>query len=1168
MFTQILYRPALAIVISIVLLFLGVLGIKTLPVEQFPNVTPPTVEVAIAYPGASANVLVDSVLIPMEQSINGVQNMRYMTSDATSAGEATIRIYFEPGSDPNINAVNVQNRVNIVLNRLPPLVVREGILVSQVVPSMLMYVNIYSEDPNADQKDLFNYANVNVLPRLKRIKGMGVPRNLGNRAFAMRLWLNPDRMRAYNVSTQDVMKAVAEQSVIGSPGRLGQATGRTSQSQEYVLTYVGRYNKAEQYANIILRANANGEILRLKDVCGVADRVKPAELRDPLQAVVGVAAVPPPPPPGIELGSEFFDIYSDINGLPAASIVLKQSPGSNAADVIEEIKAELQEMEKEFPPGMKVELAYDVSKFLDASIEKVLHTLVEAFILVSLVVFLFLGDVRSTLIPIIAVPVSLVGTFFVLRLMGMSINLITLFAMVLAIGVVVDDAIVVVEAVHAKMAEKHLSPYRATMEVLHEISGAIIAITLVMTSVFVPVTFIPGPVGTFYREFGITMATSIILSGLVALTLTPVLCAMILKPHGHPADHTANGKAGRAHPPKKRNWVRLIAAAVLGIVFVLAPITYLAVHLWGYAGLGLLALPFIRKPFDRAVERVTGWYGGVLRGIVTLRPVTVLVVGGFAAGIVAVNTTLPTGFIPSEDQGIVYAVLQTPPGSTLEYTNAKAQELEKICKEVAEVKSVTSLAGYEVLTEGRGSNAGTCIINLQNWAERDRTARQIIVDLEEKCQRMSDVKLEFFEPPAVPGFGAAGGFSMRLLDTTNSSDYQRLGEVTDKFMAALRKRKELSNLFTFYTTDYPQYELIINNDVAMQKGVSIGTALDNLNILIGSTYEQGFILFNQFYKVYVQADPSFRRFPTDLDNLFVKNDKGDMVPYSAFMTIKKKQGLNEITRYNLYPSAAIQGAPAKGYSSGQAIQVIREVAKETLPPGYSIGWEGLSYDEAKKGVTVEVPKVTKFEVSMATIIFAIVVAFVYLVLVGQYESFLIPLAVILSLPVGLFGSFLFLQLMGLANDVYAQIGLVMLVGLLGKNAILIVEFAVQRRREGLSLKEAAIEGGKLRFRPIQMTSFAFIAGLLPLVVATGAGAIGNRTIGTTGAGGMVVGTVFGVLIIPGLYYIFGNLADGRKLLKDESDAPLSELFEHGREPVPLVTAPPEPAHPAGHGHPR
>src|SRR5437868_5744933 len=504
MFRNILHRPALAIVVSILLLFLGMLGIKTLPTAQFPDITPPTVEVAIAYPGASANVLVDSVLIPLEQSINGVQNMRYMTSDATSAGEATIRIFFEPGTDPNINVVNVQNRVNIMMNRLPPLVQREGILVSQVVPSMLMYVNIYSTDPSADQKFLFNFANVNVMPVLKRIQGMGLPRNLGNRAFAMRVWLNPDRMRAYKVSTEEVMKALAEQSVIGSPGRLGQATGKTSQSREYVLTYLGRFNKPEQYANIILKANAEGEILRLKDVADV------------------------------ELGSEFFDIYSDVDGHPAASIVLKQSPGSNAAAVIEEVKKELERLKAEsFPPGVDYEFAYDVSKFLDASIEKVLHTLLEAFILVSLVVYMFLGDLRSTLIPTLAVPVSLIGTFFFLKLLGLSINLITLFAMVLAIGVVVDDAIVVVEAVHAKMAAKHLPPYRATMEVLHEISGAIIAITLVMTSVFVPVTFIPGPVGQFYRQFGITMATSIILSGLVALTLTPVLCAMILKPHEH-----------------------------------------------------------------------------------------------------------------------------------------------------------------------------------------------------------------------------------------------------------------------------------------------------------------------------------------------------------------------------------------------------------------------------------------------------------------------------------------------------------------------------------------------------------------------------------------------------------------------------------------------------------
>jgi HAE1 family hydrophobic/amphiphilic exporter-1 len=1090
MFTKILYRPALAIVISIILLFLGVLGIKTLPIAQFPSITPPTVEVAVAYPGASANVLVDSVLIPLEQSINGVQNMRYIASDATSAGEATIRIYFEPGTDPDLAVVNVQNRVNIVMNRLPPLVQREGILVSQVVPSMLMYVNIFSTEKNADQTFLFNFANVNILPVIKRIQGMGRPRNLGNRSFAMRVWLKPDRLRAYKLSTEDVMKALAEQSVIGSPGRLGQATGKTSQSLEYVLTYVGRYNKPEQYANIILKANAEGEILRLKDVADV------------------------------ELGSEFFDIYSDIDGHPAASIVLKQSPGSNAAAVIEEVKKELEQIKKEsFPPGMDYEIAYDVSKFLDASIEKVLHTLLEAFILVSLVVYMFLGDLRSTLIPTLAVPVSLVGAFFFMQLLGLSINLITLFALVLSIGIVVDNAIVVVEAVHVKMAEKHLSPYRATMEVLHEISGAIIAITLVMTAVFIPVTFIPGPVGTFYRQFGITMATSILLSGVVALTLTPVLCAMILRPHTH-----AN------HAKKRRGILVILLSITFGGILLLL-ITYLAYYLWGPVGFLLILVPFLQRPFDIAVEKVTSGYAGVLRLIVTRRVLSMLLIAGFAAGTFFVNLRLPTGFIPGEDQGIIYGIIQTPPGSTLEYTNAKSHELQAIAKELDEVTSVTSLAGYEVLTEGRGSNAGTCIINLKNWSDRKLTARQIIEELEKKCRRMTNVKVEFFEPPAVPGFGAAGGFSMRLLDKTNTTDYKRLGDVTDRFMAALAKRKELKGLFTFYTSDYPQYELIINNDAAMQKGVSIGKALDNLNILIGSTYEQGFILFGQFYKVYVQASPEFRRFPEDLDNMFAKNERGEMVPYSSFMQIKKKQGLNEITRYNLYPSASIQGAPAAGYSSGQAIQAIQEVAAKTLPRGYGIGWEGLSYDEARKG-------------NESVYIFLIVVAFVYLVLVGQYESFILPLAVILSVPVGIFGSFLFLQVMGLSNDVYAQIGLVMLVGLLGKNAILIVEFAVQRRRDGLTLQEAAVEGGKLRFRPIQMTSFAFIAGLLPLVVATGAGAIGNRTIGTTGVGGMLVGTLIGVLVIPGLYYLFGRIADKRNLLRDEADEPLSELLEH------------------------
>ena len=1055
MFSQFLRRPALAIVISIIILFLGGLSIKTLPISQFPNVAPPSVVVTVAFPGASADVLVDSVLVILEQAINGVPDMRYMASAATSAGEATIMIIFEPGTDPNVAVLNVQNRIQTVKNRLPPLVGREGIIVMQAMTSMLMYVNIYSTDEHHDQNFLYNYAFVNLLPEIKRVRGIGSATILGSRQYAMRVWLNLDRMRAYNVSADDIMKAVGEQSMIGSPGRLGQATGKTSQTVEYVLTWVGRFNKPEQYENIVLKANPSGEILRLKDVAKV------------------------------ELGPSYYNIYSDIDGHPSAAIVLKQLPGTNAAVVIEEVKQLLEEVkEKSFPPGMTFEVSYDVSSFLEASIHQVLHTLLEAFVLVSLVVYLFLGDWRSTLIPTLAVPVSLIGTFFFLQLFGLSINLITLFALVLAIGVVVDDAIVVVEAVHAKMHEKHLSPYRATKEVVNEISGAIIAITLVMTAVFVPVTFMTGPVGTFYRQFGITMATSIVLSGVVTLTLTPVLCAMILKPH------TGVKKRG--------------------------PLAYLL------------------RLFDRGVEKITGGYASFLRPIVTRRALTTMVISGFCVAIFVVNTKLPSGFIPLEDQGMIYGIIQTPPGSTIEYTNAKSRELQEIAKSIDGVNSVSSLAGYEVLTEGRGSNAGTCLINLKPWAERKLTSKEIIHELEKKCRTMSNVKLEFFEPPAVPGFGAAGGFSTRVLDKTNSMNYQQLGEVTDKFMAALAKRKEVKGLFTFFASNYPQYEVSINNDVAMQKGVSIQKAMDNLSIVVGSTWEQGFILFGQFYKVFVQADPEFRRYPEDFENMFVKNDHGEMVPYSSFMTLKKRQGLNEINRYNLYPSAAIQGAPAPGYSSGEAIQAIQEVAAETLPPGYGLGWEGLSYDEAGKG-------------NLAIYIFLIVVIFVYLVLVGQYESFILPLAVILSLPVGLFGSFLFLQAMGLANDVYAQIGLVMLVGLLGKNAILIVEFAVQRHHEGVSLKEAAIEAGKLRFRPILMTSFAFIAGLIPLVRATGPGAIGNRTIGTTAVGGMLLGTIIGVLVIPGLYYLFAKMTGDRKLLQDETDEPLSETLEH-REP--------------------
>lgn len=1056
MFSRIIHRPVLAIVISVLLVFMGSLAITQLPTSQFPDIAPTTVNIFIAYPGSNADVLTKSTLIPLERSINGVQGMRYISSDATSAGEATIRIIFEPGTDPNEAVVRVKTRVDQVMPLLPILVQREGVIITPIQPSMLMYVNLYSSDKETDEKFLYNYATVNMIPELQRIKGIARAQILGSRTYAMRIWLKPDRMRAYSISAEEIMDALSEQSIIARPGRLGQSSGKAAQSLEYTLTYQERYNKPEQYENVIVRANEAGEIIRLKDVATV------------------------------DLGSEFMDIYSALDKYPSAAIVLNQSVGSNATQVIEQVKELLSELKKDFPPGMNYKISYDVSKFLDASIEQVLHTLRDAFILVALVVFIFLGDLRSTLIPILAVPVSLIGAFFVMQAFGLSINLITLFALVLAIGIVVDDAIVVVEAVHAKMHDEHLSPYNAVKKVMGEISGAIIAITLVMVSVFVPIAFMSGPVGVFYRQFSITMASSIILSAVVALTLTPVLCAMILKDtHGKPRS--------RKNPVNRFiDW------------------------------------------FNRGFDKLTGRYIRMLKRIVSRRILTFGILIAFGFGIFYQSKVLPSGFIPGEDQGTIYAIIQTPPGATLERTNRVAHELQNIAEKIEGVESVSALAGYEIMTEGRGSNAGTCLINLKDWSNRKHSVHEIIEELEEKTKDLKEGIIEFFEPPAVPGYGSSAGFSLRMLDKTNGTDYHEFEKINNSFMDALRKRKEITGLFTFYAANYPQYELVIDNKIAMQKGVSIGRAMENLNILIGSTYEQGFVRFGRFFKVYVQAGPEYRRYPSDITNLFVKNEKGEMVSYSAFMKIEKKQGPNEITRYNLYNSATIRGLPANGYTTGDAIKAIKEVAEKNLPRGYDIGWEGLSYDEADRG-------------NEAIYIFAVVLIFVYLVLAAQYESFLLPLAVILSLPVGIFGSFLMLKMMGLANDIYAQVGLIMLVGLLGKNAVLIVEFAVQRQREGVSVFDAAVEGAKMRFRPILMTSFAFVAGLIPLVMAHGAGAIGNRTIGGSALGGMLFGTVMGVLVIPGLYYIFATMAGNRRLIRDAVNEPLSENFVRNTE---------------------
>lgn len=1046
----------MAIVLSLLFLFMGLLGIRSLPISQFPDIAPPRVIVSLAFPGASADVLVQSSLITLERAINGVPGMKYIVSDATSAGEATIQVIFDLSVDPNIAMVNVKTRLDQVMNRLPKLVQLEGVIVERVQPSMLMYINLYSKDKNADQKFLFNYANVNMIPEVQRVYGIAQAKILGSRQYAMRIWLNPDRMRAYKVSIDEVMDAISNQSIIGRPGRIGQSTGIAAQSKEYVLIYQGRYNKPEQYEDIIVRANSEGEMLRLKDIAKV------------------------------DLSSEFYDIYSDKDSYPSASIVLKQNYGSNASKVIEDVKEKLKELKKSFPEGMDYEINYDVSRFVDASIEKVLHTLGEAFVLVALVVFVFLGDWRSTLIPILAVPVSLIGSFAVMSALGLSINLITLFALVLAIGVVVDDAIVVVEAVHAKMEAEDVSPFVASHKVLGEIGGAIIAITLVMTSVFVPIAFMTGPVGVFYRQFAIAMASSIVISAIVALSLAPVLCAMILKnTHGQ---------------PKRKTPIGLFIDA-----------------------------------FNSVFEKVTGRYVKLLNVVVARRIVTFLALGGFSFGIFLVNETLPAGFIPGEDQGMIYAIIQTPPGSTLEVTNNVARQLEAIAEKIDGVQSVSSLAGYEVLTEGRGSNAGTCIINLKDWSKRKHSVEQVIRELEEKSKDFGAV-IEFFQPPPVPGYGAASGLALRLLDKTVNTDYHEFDKINQNFMAALRQRKELTGLFTFYAANYPQYELIIDNKLAMQKGVSIDKAMENLDIMIGSTYEQGFIRFNNFFKVYAQALPEFRRFPTDVLNFYVKNEAGEMVPYSAFMTMKKRQGPNEITRYNLYNSAAIRAEPAPGYTTGDAIEAVKEVAAKTLPRGYDIAWEGLSFDEAARG-------------NEALVIFTVVLVFVYLVLAAQYESFVLPLVVLLSLPAGVFGSFLLLKATGLANDVYSQVGLVMLIGLLGKNAVLIVEYAVQKQAQGMSIRDAAIEGAKARFRPILMTSFAFIAGLIPLAIATGAGAVGNRTIGTSALGGMLFGTVFGVALIPGLYYVFAKMTEGKRLIRNEDFNPLTETYDYDTHDV-------------------
>lgn len=1032
-------RPILSLVISLIITLLGVLALFTLPITQFPDIVPPSVTVTARYTGANAQVCADAVATPLERAINGVPGMTYMNTVTSNNGVTLITISFKVGTDPDQAAVNVQNRVTTVLDELPEEVIKAGVVTEKEVNSMLLYLNIVSKDTSMDEQFIFNFTDINVLKELKRIDGVGFAEIMGAKDYAMRVWLNPERMRAYNVSADDVINTLRVQNVEAAPGKTGESSGRTHNAIEYILRYTGKFSLPSEYENIVLRAEPDGSILRLKDIADV------------------------------EFGALSYIMESKTDGQPSASIMIKQRPGSNAREVIKNIKERMAEIkETSFVPGMDYNFAYDVSRFLDASIKEVLRTLLEAFLLVFIVVFIFLQDFRSTIIPALAVPVALIGTLAFMLLLGFSINLLTLFALVLAIGIVVDNAIVVVEAVHVKMTEDHMGPMDATIAAMKEISSAIVAITLVMSAVFVPVAFLSGPVGVFYRQFSLTLAISIVISGVNALTLTPALCALMLK-HNEPG--------------RKKGWLQKF-----------------------FGG------------FNKVYDKTQNKYQGLISRIAGRRMVTFALLIAFFASTWGISTVLPSGFIPTEDQGIIYVNVTTPPGSTVERTGVVLDEVQRIAEKLDAVDNISTLAGYSLVTEVSGASYGMGMINMKSWDERTESVADLIKILEEKTQHIKDANIEFLPPPTVPGFGNSSGFEFRLLDKTGGEDLAKTEKIAKDLIHEVTQTGVVGTAFTSFNPNFPQYMIHVDQDMAAKKGVTIDNAMSTLQTLLGSYYATNFIRFGQMYKVMVQAAPQYRSNPEDILNLYLKNTHGEMVPFSTFIKMERVFGPEQLTRYNMYTSALINGDAAPGKSSGQAIEAVEKAARKVLPRGYDYQWSGMTREQILSG-------------NQAVYIFLLCLVFVYLILSAQYESFLLPLSVILSLPSGIFGSFLALKLAGLENNIYAQVALVMLIGLLGKNAILIVEFAIQRKKMGVSVLSAAVEGAASRLRPILMTSFAFIAGLIPLCIASGAGALGNRSIGTAAAGGMLVGTVFGVIVIPGLYVLFASIEERMGLRK-------------------------------------
>ncbi len=1091
-------RPVLSTVISIFIVLLGLIGLSSLPITQYPDIAPPTISVSTSYNGANAQAVLNSVIAPLEESINGAERLTYMESTATNTGEATINVHFEQGFDPDMAAVDVQNRVAKAQNLLPAEVTQVGVITRKRQSSMLVGVALYTNTPDYDGEFLDNYMKINVIPVLQRVKGVGDVMSFGG-DYSMRIWIKPEIMAQYGLTPADVAAALRDQNIEAAPGSFG---AQGEQSFQYTMKYRGRYETPEEFENIVVRTNANGDVLYLKDVADV------------------------------ELGKVTYDYTSSLNGKPATMAIVFQTAGSNATEIINECLAQVEIMKKDLPKGLEFAVPMNNNDFLYASIHKVISTLIEAFILVFFVVYVFLSDLRSTIIPAIAIPVALVGTFFAMQLIGFSINLITLSALVLAIAIVVDDAIVVVEAVHAKLDAGYKSARKASIDAMSEIGTAIISITLVMMLVFIPVSFMPGTSGIFYQQFGLTMAIAIGFSALNALTLSPALCAVFLKPHKADGSHDPLSKrmgdaykaAGQAMIGKtvgrwESFWLPLGTLAMLT-----ATITFMVMGWFDFPTVlqGIIALlcavltvwglftQSFKKAFERVFNSILGGYNKCTSFFIRHKITSAGIVAASIAILVWLMGTTPTALVPNEDTGTFFVMVDMPPGTSQERTIEVMNQVDHVLMNIPAVEYSQQIVGYSFIA-GAGPTYGTFIVKLKDWSERDKKTESVDAVLGMVYgitgQIVKDGRVIAFAPPMITGYSTTNGFELKMQDKTGG-DINQFFAVVQGFLAQLNQQPEIQMAYTTFNPTFPQYKIDIDAAKAQKAGLSTSTILSTLQGYYGSMYVSNFNRFGKIYRVMMQAPPQARVSPETLKNIKVRSANGSMASLENFINIEKVYGPDLLNRFNLFQSIAVTGNPAEGYSSGQALAAIERVAAQTLPAGYGYEYAGMTREEGTSSSNT------------TAIIFGLCLLFVYLLLSAQYESYIIPWGVILSIPFGLMGSFIFAKIFGITNNIYLQISLIMLIGLLAKNAILIIEFALERRRTGMSIVNAAIAGATARLRPILMTSLALIIGLLPMMFASGVGANGNRALGVGSIGGMLIGMILQIFIVPALFVAF------------------------------------------------